>query len=220
MAHFVTDRIVVGLYRVGAVGLGAAVAVVAGAIGWTSTPEALISATQIAAFMLALPGAALVLLAFWLDGQVAKLEGREQRRHAPERDAAARHPFREPPVGYVLAVLATLAAWGLRVLLDVYLPGNAPFVTFFLAVAVAGWLGGFGPAIVATLLSACISRWFYMVPVHAFRFDDARQAVVIGLFVFVCIGIGMLTAALHAALIRIQVLVRRLADREAAPKQD
>jgi K+-sensing histidine kinase KdpD len=200
--------------------MGAAVVIIAGAIGWTTTPEALINATLIATFMLALPGAALVLLAFWLDGQAATLEGRERRRQAPERDDAARHPFREPLIGYVLAVLATLAAWGLRALLDAHLPGNVPFITFFLAVAVAGWLGGFGPAIVATLMSACISRWFYMVPVHAFRFDDARQAVVIGLFVFVCIGIGMLTAALHAALIRIQVLVRRLAEAEAAPKRD
>ncbi len=46
-----------------------------------------------------------------------------------------------------------------------------------------------------------------MAPAHSLRLDDVQQAAALGLFVFVALGIGALTAALHAALRRIQTLL-------------
>lgn len=204
MAHFVTDRIVTGLQRFALVLIGLAIIVVVAAIGWTRTPDALLHAASIAAFAFGLPALALFALAYWLDAEAVKVEGERPAK----RDESAKHPFREPVLGYVAAVGATLAAWGLRAIVDAYLPNYVPFLTFVLGVAVAGWLGGLGPAVLATLLSAGIARYFYMVPAHSLRLDDVQIAAALGLFVFVATLIGALTAALHAALRRIEVLRR------------
>jgi len=132
-------------------------------------------------------------------------------------DSRARAPFSEPAWGYAIAVVCALGAWGLRMAIDRVLPGYVPFVTFFLAVAVAGWLGGFGPAVLAMTLSAFIARYFYMAPVHAIHLHDLTTAAALGIFVFVCLVIGALTATLHSALRRIQVLSNRLEALGVAP---
>jgi hypothetical protein len=210
MAHFVTDRIVVGLQRTAAILAVLAVLVVAGGIGWTVTSDALLAAVLISVLAFGLPALALVALAFWLDGQAATLEGQDRRTLAEHRDDAARHPFREPSFGYVVAVLAALAAWGARALIDPYLPGAVPFITYFLAVAVSGWVGGYGPAVVTTAVSACIARYFYMEPAFSFALQNLVDAVRLGSFVFLSLCLGGLTAALRAALRRVQSLTNQL----------
>ena len=210
MAHHVTDRIVVGLQRSAAILAALAVLVVVWAIGWTTSADALLTAVWIAALAFGLPGVALFAVAYWLDGQAASLEGQDRTALAEARDEDARHPFREPFTRYALAVLATLIAWGLRVLIDPYLPGSVPFVTYFIAVAITGWVAGYGPAVLATVLSACIARYFYMVPAFSFQLTTPVDAVRLGSFVFVCLAFGGLTAALHSALRRVQQLANEL----------
>jgi len=210
MAHFVTDRIVVGLQRTAAILAVLAILVVAGGIGWTVTAEALLAAVLISVLAFGLPAIALVALAFWLDGQAATLEGQDRRTLAEHRDDAARHPFREPSFGYVVAVVAALVAWGARALIDPYLPGGVPFMTYFVAVAVSGWVGGYGPAVVTTAVSACIARYFYMEPAFSFALLNLVDAVRLGSFVFLSLCLGGLTAALHAALRRVQALTNQL----------
>jgi hypothetical protein len=210
MAHFVTDRIVVGLQRTAAILAVLAVLVVAGGIGWTASADGLMTAVLIAVLAFGLPAAALVALAFWLDGQAASLEGQDRRALAQHRDDAARHPFREPSFGYAVAVLAALAAWGARAVIEPYLPGSVPFVTYFVAVAVSGWIGGYGPAVLTTALGACIVRYFYMSPAYSFALLSPMDAVRLGTFVLVCLCMGGLTAALHAALRRVQSLTNQL----------
>lgn len=210
MAHFVTDRIVVGLQRSAAILAIMAALVIAGAIGWTTTAEALQTAAIVAVLAFGVPAAALVVLAFWLDAQAASLEGQKRRELAAARDETARHPFREPIFGYVVAVLATLGAGTLRAVIDPFLPDSAPFVTYFVAVAISGWVGGYGPAMLTTALSACIARYFYMMPPLSFRLTTPSDAVRLGSFVFVCLAIGGLTAALHSALKRVQSLANEV----------
>jgi K+-sensing histidine kinase KdpD len=210
MAHFVTDRIVVGLQRTSAILAVLAVLVVVGGIGWTASADALMTAVLISVLAFGLPAVALVALAFWLDGQAASLEGQDRRALAEHRDEAARHPFREPSFGYAVAVLAASVAWGARALIDPYLPGSVPFITYFVAVAVSGWIGGYGPAVVTTALCACIARFFYMSPAYSFALLTPVDAVRLGSFVFVCLCMGGLTAALHAALRRVQSLSQQL----------
>ena len=133
-------------------------------------------------------------------------------------DSRVRAPFSEPAWGYAIAVVCALGAWALRMAIDRVLPGYVPFVTFFLAVAVAGWLGGFGPAVLAMTLSAFIARYFYLAPMHALHLHDLTTAAALGIFVFVCLVIGALTATLHSALRRIQVLSNRLEALGVAPE--
>ena len=45
-------------------------------------------------------------------------------------------------------------------------PTVAPFVLFFAAITVASLVGGRGPGIIATLLSALIGNWYFMEPVY------------------------------------------------------
>jgi hypothetical protein len=210
MAHFVTDRIVVGLQRTAAILAVLAVLVVAGGIGWTVSADALMTAVLISVLAFGLPAVALIALAFWLDGQAASLEGQDRRALAEHRDEAARHPFREPSFGYAVAVLAALVAWGARALIDPYLPGSVPFITYLVAVAVSGWVGGYGPAVLTSALCAGIARYFYMSPAYSFVLLNPLDAVRLGTFVFVCLCLGGLTAALHAALRRIQSLTNQL----------
>ena len=50
--------------------------------------------------------------------------------------------MRAPVATYVWTLVAVAAAAGLRQLIDPWLGNHLPFVTFFVAVAVAAWLGG------------------------------------------------------------------------------
>ena len=210
MAHFVTDRIVVGLQRTAAILAILAALVVMGGIGWTVSPDALLTAVLIATLAFGLPAVALFALAYWLDMQAAALKGQRREELARKRDDAAKHPFREPTFGYVFAMVAALAAWGLRLVIDPYLPGSVPFITYYIAVAASAWVGGYGPAVLTTAMCAGIARYFYMTPAFSFQLLEPAEAVRLGSFVFVCLCMGGLTAALHAALIRVQSLDNQL----------
>ena len=210
MAHYVTDRIVVGLSRTAGVLCGLGALGVAAAIGWTTTEQDLIRVVIFTAVAFVLPAGAIWGVALWLDAETEKLEGRSGDVAPIPRDEAALHPFREPITRYIIGVAAALAAWGVRALLDPYLPGYVPFITFFLGVAVAGWLGGYGPAVLATAISACIARYFYMAPTQGFSLVDLGTSLSVALFVLSSLVIGGLTAALHAALLRVQFLANEL----------
>lgn len=210
MAHFVTDRIVVGLQRTSAILAVLAGLVVVGGIGWTASADALMAAVLIATLAFGLPAIAMFALAYWLDLQAAALEGQRREELARKRDDTARHPFREPAFGYVFAVVAAMVAWGLRMVIDPYVPGSIPFITYFIAVAAAGWVGGYGPAVLTTALCACIARYFYMSPPLSFQLLNPVDAIRLGSFVFVCLCMGGLTAALHSALRRVQMLDNEL----------
>lgn len=192
------------------------VLVIAGGIGFTTTPEALVSASMIGGVAFGLPAIAVYALAHWLDYEADSLQHGRDRLVRTAQDYGSNAPFREPVWGYVIAIACALGAWALRMAVDRVLPGNVPFITFFLAVAVAGWLGGFGPAVLATILSAIVARYFYMAPVHTFHLHELPTAAALGIFVFTSLVIGALTSMLHAALRRIQFLSNRL-DALGAP---
>lgn len=216
MVYFVTDRVVVGLRWVAAVLAVLGVLMVAGGIAFTTTPEALVSASIIGGVAFALPAVALFSLAYWLDGQAAAIHQGRDRQIQAAAHGGGRAPFSEPAWGYGMAVLCALGGWGLRLALDRVLPGYVPFVTFFVAVAVAGWLGGFGPAVLAMALSTVIARYFYMSPVHTLHLHELPTAAALGIFMFASLVIGALTAMLHAALRRIKILSDRLYALESA----
>ena len=213
MPHLATDRISRGLRWAGTGLLVAGAALIVVGIGWTRSPDALITISAIAALAFGLPGAAAFGLAFWLEHTADQLERGEADDVVHTYSALAppeRNPFREPLRRYAIAIVAVALAWAARGALDHFIPNQAPFVTFFLAVAVAGWLGGFGPAALATLLSLIIAWRFYVAAVIDAPVPELGRFVLLGLFVFVCLGIAAITAALHAALERTQQLAEEL----------
>lgn len=217
LAHFVTDRIVVALHRLGVILLLVAVCVVFGALWLTKSSSNLISAVAMGALSFGIPGIGVLALAYWLEGQTEALEqSGDQHIADPEEDTG--NPFPGPVVGYAIAVAATAVAWGLRALIAPYVPDDSPLVVWLLPIAFSGWVCGYGPAFFCTALCTFVVRFFYMAPAHEVLFTDATLAMRLGSFLFTGLLVGGLTAALHAALNRVQYLASRLHAIEAGKK--
>lgn len=66
--------------------------------------------------------------------------------------------------GYIIALVATAAAFLLRLLLDPVLSESSAFHVFTLAVLAASIYGGTGPGLVAAFLSAILANIFFLAP--------------------------------------------------------
>src|SRR5207248_3498051 len=64
-------------------------------------------------------------------------------------ECAMRDHLRSSGSGYLVAGLATAAAFGVRLLLDPLLGDHLPYLTFFAAVVAAAWHGGWWPGLLA-----------------------------------------------------------------------
>ena len=90
---------------------------------------------------------------------------------------------------YGVALLACGAALGLQLLVPAVFLRQAPLLPFLLAVFVAAWAGGWGPGLLATLLSTQA----LLAPV---LFTDepqiaSRSAALLAILAFSLIGLGM-----------------------------
>ncbi len=65
---------------------------------------------------------------------------------------------------YGFAVLAVAIALLLRLLLKPLLGIESPFLLFFATVMLSAWYGGMGAGVVATVLSALASDYFFLSP--------------------------------------------------------
>jgi len=99
------------------------------------------------------------------------------------------------PTRYGIAVLAAALAVLLRAALDPVWGAKLPLITFFPAIMVSAWLGGFGPGLLTTLLTAAAAEYFWMEAVSFSTVGDFADLV--GLLVFV--GIGAVISALNEA---------------------
>ena len=97
------------------------------------------------------------------------------------------------------------AAFGLRIALDPLLGESVPFLTFFPAVCLAAWLGGWQPGLLAMVLSIAAS-WYWFLPERGELNVTAGTAVSIVLFASFCVVIIYIVQALHDA----------VADRDAS----
>jgi PAS domain S-box-containing protein len=208
-----TDRVARSLTWIGVGLLVSGALVIVGAIALTTTIDALVASASVAVLAFGLPGAAAFGIALWLESAAERTERRAIAALQPGYvdDAHWGETLRK----YALGIVAVLGAWGVRVWLDLYIPNEVPFITFYLAVAVAGWVGGFGPAAVATLLSAAIAGTLYVRPEAGV---DPGRLMVLGIFVLVCLGIAAILSALHDALTRAQQLATEA--RRAEPARD
>jgi PAS domain S-box-containing protein len=93
-------------------------------------------------------------------------------------------------------------------------PGIAPFVFFYLAVAVAAWLGGRGPGLAAVAASAGVVSWYFLEPRGAFALHDEGLRAT-ALFLVGSSPVALLCASLRGAVVRAEQasdVVRQQAD--------
>src|SRR3982751_5139042 len=94
------------------------------------------------------------------------------------------------PARYGVAVLTVAAAAALNLALLHWLhPQVTPL--FFAAVMIAGWFGGLGPGLVATVLATLISLFFFIDPVYSFHITT-EDLIHLGVFLAVATLISWL----------------------------
>ena len=100
---------------------------------------------------------------------------------------------RRPWLAYLIALLATLTALGLRAALDPWLGPRVPYITLFGATIVAAWFGGFWPGLLAALLGWLGSDWLFIEPRGALGVRSAAQVMEVlayGLSSLLIAGLG------------------------------
>jgi PAS domain S-box-containing protein len=110
---------------------------------------------------------------------------------------------------YAVAIGATAFAVALRAVLAPLLGAKLPLVTFWPAILLSAWLGGFWPGLLATLLSGMAVSYLWLSLPHGPDLGDT-----VGLLVFLAVGflISWLVGALHEARSRLTEKVRDLQD--------
>jgi two-component system, cell cycle sensor histidine kinase and response regulator CckA len=116
---------------------------------------------------------------------------------------------------YLWAALATGIAVLLRAALTPYIGPALPFITLFPAVFVSAYIGGFGPAILTTILGILAALYWFIEPVYSFALIDPVSRLGVGLFGIIGFAVGRLGEARMRAH-RDATEALRAAEREAA----
>ncbi len=103
-----------------------------------------------------------------------------------------------PLLRYGVTVLAVLLALLLKLMLDP-VTRESPFLMFFGAVMVSAWFGGLRSALLATVLSAVASDFFFLPPVYSLGIQEAGEQLRLVLFLVEGSFIGGLTAVMQRA---------------------
>jgi PAS domain S-box-containing protein len=103
------------------------------------------------------------------------------------------------PAAYAAAIAAVAIALGLRVVVAPFVGAHVPFSTFYPAVIAAALMGGVGPAILATMLSALVA-WYGFLPPELSWSLEPKEDVEILLFLAVN-GINITIAAVLSAMV-------------------
>ncbi len=100
---------------------------------------------------------------------------------------------------YSPAVLIVLLALLLKLQLGTVLEMNNPFLLFFGAVIVSAWYGGLGPGVLATVLAAAVSDYFFLSPLYSLRIGSFGEGLQLGVFVLEALLVSWTIAALKSA---------------------
>jgi PAS domain S-box-containing protein len=210
------SQIARGLTWIGGAFLVASAAVIVWAVFRTVGVDDLLVALTVAGLGLGLPAIVAFVVAWVLnslgqaDADSDEAEPGVEASLPPQRSQVATLAW-----GYAVAVLACIAAWGVRVALDPLLGAQVTYAPLLLSVAFAAWYGGLGPALLATLLGAAISWYAYLSPRDRFQVLDIDDAVQLGLYCAAALCIGGIASALRASRERAQALAREVLARQA-----
>jgi PAS domain S-box-containing protein len=112
---------------------------------------------------------------------------------------------------YVVAVLATIISLVIRWLCFPFLVHERPFITFFPAIILSAYLGGFGPGLLATILGSLLGHYFLTEPIYTFEIHDRSEAFALALFGLTGAVISVVTESLHRSRRRVAASERRYA---------
>jgi signal transduction histidine kinase len=107
--------------------------------------------------------------------------------------------MRETPraIGYLVAILATAACLLVRWPLWPVLGDAVPHMTFFPAVVLGAYFGGFWPGLLATVLSVLAANYFFTDQLRFFHITSVNDVTAAILFVLVGVIISGLSESLH-----------------------
>jgi signal transduction histidine kinase len=99
---------------------------------------------------------------------------------------------------YGLAIAAVAVVLGLKLALVPWVEHDTPFLLFFAAVLVASWFGGLGPGLLAVVISAAASAYFFMRPYDDFRIADPVMRLRVAMFMGEGVFVSVLAAVLQS----------------------
>jgi signal transduction histidine kinase len=102
-------------------------------------------------------------------------------------------------IRYGAAVVVTVAALGVKLLLFRFVTQDVPGLLFFAAVILSALFGGMGAGILATALGALFDGYFFMPPFGRLQLNTVDQQLRLGLFVVEGIFISLICARMTAA---------------------
>src|SRR5579872_1114391 len=144
-----------------------------------------------------------------------------------DRANANRPPRREFGLSalapYIVAVMATMIAGGVRLALDRQLGGSYPYIVFMLSVLVAARYGGWKPALLAASLGLVLANMFFVTPRWSFVSPQwsLESANLVGMCCFLVVSSAAVAFARSArsAQLRSDSYARQL-EREIAAHLD
>lgn len=108
--------------------------------------------------------------------------------------------FQRYSLAILALVLAILLKIGLNALADSPLGASAPFLTFFAAIMITAWFGGFWPGLLVTFLGAVVTNYLFLEPQSGLTLPNAQDAISLTVFVVEGILISGLCETLRQAL--------------------
>src|SRR5262245_14487364 len=123
---------------------------------------------------------------------------------------------RSPLARYSVAASATAAAVLAGMALKLVVDYRFPLVTFYPAVMVSAWFGGFWPGMVTTLTSVLVVDWLWVQPLRASQQSNFSDPLALVLFAFVGLVISGFSELMHRSAARELVARRRAEEREQA----
>ena len=125
------------------------------------------------------------------------------------------YPARSSWLRYVSAMVAVALMTGIRSALHPIMGERQSFVFFYFAVLFTAWYGGFGPSVVAIILSCLSATYFFLVPYYSLHVRNPGDLLSMGMFFAVSSAIVAFSEANRAAHRRLE---REVADRKNAER--
>src|SRR5579862_844334 len=112
-------------------------------------------------------------------------------------------------IAYSVAVLAPSVLLLLRWPLWPVLENSFPHMTFFPAVMIAAYFGGFWPGLLTTVVSAAAANYFLTEQLPGFHFTSVNEVTALILFVLTGTIVSGLCESLHRAQRRLVIQERQ-----------
>jgi two-component system cell cycle sensor histidine kinase/response regulator CckA len=113
------------------------------------------------------------------------------RGHLDVKTGAPKETMMAHVLRYGAAVAATIVATLIRLALAPLVGAAAPFATYFVAILLVVWYGGFRPAVLSILLSAVAGTYFFVSPATTSPFVLATRADRVTVFGFVVVSVAV-----------------------------